>query len=406
MKIKIKIHKRIFNTRYYELLTKQLKDITILYGGAASGKSYAIAQYYLIQLLKGNRNLLVIRKVGNTLRDSVYALFISIINNMGLNQEFEVNKTEMRITCKNGYQIIMKGLDDPEKIKSITVNKGNLTDCWIEEATELTETDFNQLQLRLRGGKVSKKYMLTFNPISNLHWIKRRFFDKKNENVEIIKTTYKDNSFLTVDDIKRIEDLKTVDYQYYRIYALGEWGVIGNLVYTNWEVKEIERSFDNYYFGVDFGWNDPAVCLKCAIREKTIYILDEIYVTETPNKDFAEMIKKIANREPLFCDSAEPKSINELRSCGINAISVKKGADSIEYGIRWLKGYKIVVDSKCTNTISELQSYKYREDKTGQVISENPLDKNNHAMDALRYAFNDIMNLKTEIRINKRLPGI
>ena len=166
------------------------------------------------------------------------------------------------------------------------------------------------------------------------------------------------------------------------------------------------QDFDNYYYGVDFGWKDPAVCLKCSIKEKTIYILDEIYVTETSNEDFAKMIKQLTDKGVVFCDSAEPKSINELRKYGINAQSVKKGADSIEYGIRWIKGHKIIVNSKCKNTIAELQTYKYRENKQGEVISEKPLDKNNHAMDALRYAFNDIMNYKSKIKINKRLPGI
>lgn len=379
-----------------------LKDIEhpllILYGGSASGKSYYIAQRIITRIIQptNTRNFLIIRKVQKTIKDSVFALIKNIISTMGLTDYFEINKTDYTLTTKSGYKILCKGLDDPEKIKSITVEKGLITNIWIEEATELNETDFNQLQLRLRGETQERKQVImTFNPISNLHWIKKRFFDRQDPDVYIYKTTYKDNSFLSEDDRKNIEKLKEVDRVYYSVYALGEWGVLGNVVYNNWSIDnldEIRDQFNTYYYGLDFGFtNDPTAFLKVAFKDNTIYILDEHYQKQLTNDKIADMLKEKGVETYIYCDSAEPKSIRELQNYGIQALPVKKGKDSVMHGIQWIRQQKIVIDRRCQSFINEIQSYKYREDKDGNVLNQ-PVDSNNHLLDALRYSLESYMS--------------
>ena len=395
MNLNIDISKRIFNNVYYPYLNYYNKRLLILFGGSSSGKSKFVAQRTIYQLLKGGRNFLCIRKVGNTIKNSIFAELTKVIGEWNLKQYFKINNTDFTITAPNDYQIICRGLDDAEKIKSITVKKGIITDIWVEEATELIEEDYMQLYLRLRGkSDVKKQIVFTFNPISNLHWIKTKLFDLKDDNTDILKTTYLDNRFLTEEDKKRIQDLKNRDLIYYNIYALGEWGVLGNLIFNNWQVQdltELKDKFNHYYYGLDFGFtNDPTAIVKVALKDDRIYILDEIYQKGLENNQIAKLLQEFSGGSYVYCDSSEPKSIKELRNYNINALAVSKGKDSIMHGIQWLRQYKIIVNSCCKNVINELQCYKYREDKDGNVLNE-PVDMFNHCLDALRYATESLM---------------
>jgi len=381
----------------FKSLKESTKRLNIVYGGAGSGKSYYLAQMIILKLIETQRNFLVIRKVGNTLRDSVWSLFLSVISDNNLSQIFQVNKSEFTITNKiEGNQIICKGLDDPEKIKSITVKKGQLTDIWIEEATELNEDDLMQLNLRLRGeNEYQKQIWLSFNPISNLHWIKKKYFDNPDNNTLILKTTYKDNAFLDEDYKRELESLKYKDKVYYDIYVLGNWGVIGNLVFNNWEVKDLDdirEQFNSYYNGLDFGFtNDPTAIVKLARKDWNIYILEEHYEKGLDNNQIAKVFKDKFEGY-VYCDSAEPKSIRELKQYNIAAKATIKGKDSVKHGIQWIRQHKIIIDKRCTNFINEISTYKYREDKDGNVLNE-PLDMNNHLMDAMRYALENLMRM-------------
>jgi phage terminase large subunit len=383
----------------------QLKDIQhkilICYGGAGSGKSYYIAQRIVSRIIRpdNKRNWLIIRKVGATLRDSTFALLCQVIYDNDLHTLFKINKSEFTITCYNGYKIIMKGLDNPEKIKSITVTHGTLTDIWIEEATELLEEDINQLLLRLRGGDASikKQVILTFNPISQLHWIKSKYFDREDDDVFILKSTYLDNAFLNEDDIKEIEKFKITNPMYYEVYGLGNWGVIGNIVFSNWKVEKIDESiFDTFYNGIDFGFtNDPTCILHMAYKNGKIYIIDEFYRKEMSNSDIAKITKVMCKKQYVYCDSAEPKSIRELRVLGINALPVKKGKDSIHHGIEWIKQQQIIINPSCEWFIKEIQAYNYKKAKIDgheRYLSE-PIDINNHAMDAMRYGLEQLTRM-------------
>jgi phage terminase large subunit len=341
---------------------------------------------------------LAVRKTGKSIRNSVFRLICDIISEYNLFAYFNINKTEMAITCFNGSTLITSGLDDVEKLKSIA----NINRIWIEEASEISETDLNQLDLRMRGqSKLGYQMTLTFNPISELHWLKKSFFDLGRPDSFVLKTTYKDNKFLDESYIKTLIELEKQDYQYYRIYALGEWGSLGNLVYSNWEKQDLSKlipSFDNIFNGLDFGFSqDPTAFVRCHLdnKHKTVYIFDEYYEKEVFTDDLADYLKKILQGDMVTCDSSEPRSIADLKRHGIREYGAKKGQGSIEHGIKWLQGHKIIVHKDCINTIKELSSYKWKEDKDGNVLPK-PVDMNNHILDALRYGLENEMKNKTK----------
>lgn len=241
--ININISKKVFNRSFLQYLDND-KRYLIFYGGAGSGKSFFVVERYIYKLLKSPKfNLLVVRATGKSNRDSTFALFKQIISKWKLNQYFKINESDLRIKCLiNGNEIIFSGLDDVEKLKSITFSKGELTDVWIEEASEILESDFNQLDVRLRGKGTKKQIVISFNPIDINHWLKKRFFDRKNENVEISHSTYKNNDFLDDDYKKLLESYKDTDPYYYDVYCLGKWGVLGKTVF---DARAIQNRLDN-----------------------------------------------------------------------------------------------------------------------------------------------------------------
>lgn len=241
--ININISKKVFNKSFLQYLDND-KRYLIFYGGAGSGKSFFVVERYIYKLLKSPKfNLLVVRATGKSNRDSTFALFKQIISKWKLNKYFKINESDLRIKCLlNGNEIIFSGLDDVEKLKSVTFSKGELTDVWIEEASEILESDFNQLDVRLRGKGTKKQIVISFNPIDINHWLKKRFFDVQNDNVEISHSTYKNNDFLD-DDYKRLlESYKETDPYYYDVYCLGKWGVLGKTVF---DARAIQNRLDN-----------------------------------------------------------------------------------------------------------------------------------------------------------------
>lgn len=230
--MKISISKNLFNKTYLPLLFCD-KRYLLLYGGAGSGKSVFAVQRFVYRLLTQPLcNLLVVRAVAATNRDSTYALFQQVVHNWNMEALFKSSVSDMRLVCKaTGNSVIFKGLDDVEKLKSVTFSKGELTEVWVEEASEIEEADFNQLDIRLRGKNISGQIVLTFNPISAMHWLKKRFFDRKEPKALAVKTTYKDNRFLTEDYRHLLEAFQHSDPYYYSVYCLGEWGVLGKTVF-------------------------------------------------------------------------------------------------------------------------------------------------------------------------------
>lgn len=389
----------------YKKANKTKARYRILYGGAGSGKSHFTAQETLLNMLSSSHySYLVVRKTSKSIRNSVFRLLAQMINDANLEQYFKINKTEMTITCATGSSLITSGLDDVEKLKSVA----NINRIWIEEASEVSESDFNQLDLRLRGqSKVGYQMTATFNPISETHWLKRSFFDIGRPDSFVLKTTYKDNKFLDDKYIGTLLELEKQDYQYFRIYALGEWGSVGNIIYSNWEkqdLSDMKYVFDNTFNGLDFGFADDAtafVRVHLDNKRKTIYIIDEFALRGLFIDDIAKELNERIGTEYITCDSSEPRSIADLKRNNIKALPAKKGPGSIEHGIKWLQGHKIVVDESCTETIKELSTYKYKEDKDGNVIAK-PVDANNHLLDALRYALeSEMLQNKPTVKLFK-----
>lgn len=321
------------------------------------------------------------------------------INNFKLGEYFNINKSDLVITCKlNNKQILFCGLDDPEKIKSITPIDGVITDIWVEEATECDYKVVKQLYERLRGPSKAKiRLILSFNPILKEHWIYKEYFsiweDNKQyvekEDVSILKTTYKDNKFLTPDDIAALENES--DPYYYEVYTLGNWGVLGVIIFKNWRVEDfsnIEKTFNNYRNGLDWGFgSDPFAFIRAHYDKtrKRLYLCDEIYATELENAESAKLVKEKVNNEIVTCDSAKPKSIKDFKNNKVRAMAAKKGPGSIEYGIKFLQSLEIIIHPRCQNARNEFSTYKWKEDKMGNVLPI-PVDKDNHIIDALRYA--------------------
>lgn len=379
------------------------KRYIVMKGSAGSGKSVDTAINYILRLMQDKgRNLVCIRKSDITNRDSTYAELTGAIYRMfGTNAErvWDIKQSPLQITCKaNGNKIIFRGVNDEkqrEKLKSITFQKGKLTDVWIEEATEITQADFEIIDDRLRGELPEGQFYqirMTFNPVNKNHWIKKVFFDIPDANVMTHHSTYLGNAFIDDAYRARMERRKIVDPEGYRIYGLGEWGEIGGLILQNWEVKEISQNpadYDDYAMGQDFGFNHANALLPLGYKDGDIYITKELYEFE---KDTSELIAiaasmDIPKNKEMWCDSAEPDRIKMWRKAGYRATGVDKGgsAGSVKAQIDWLKQRRIYVHPSCTNTIKELQQWKWKlDDRTGEYLDE-PVPFQDDAMAALRY---------------------
>jgi phage terminase large subunit len=395
----------VINAAYIPYL-HDLTRMQIYYGGASSGKSVFLAQRDVLDVLNGGRNFLICRQVGRTLRGSVVQEINKVISRWGLNSLFDINKTDGTITCKNGYQIIFAGLDDVEKLKSLTPARGVFTDVRVEEATEVSFDSIKQLLKRQRGGdpETPKRLILSFNPILRTHWIFQEYFSGigwvdeqkayRDPGLSILKTTYQDNRFLTADDIKDLEG--ETDSYYYHVYTLGNWGILGHVIFTNWRVEDLadrQQEWTNRRNGLDFGFSSDPAALAVSHYDKmrkTIYIYDELYETDLTNDILAERVKEKAGSDLVTCDSAEPKSITELRRAGVNARPAQKGKDSVNFGIQWLQQREVVIAKNCVNAQMEFSFYHWKTDAGGNALRI-PVDKNNHLIDATRYAYEDDM---------------
>ena len=377
----------------------------IFFGGASSGKSCFLATRLALDTLTG-RNTLIVRAVARTLKTSCFNEVQKAVSRLNLTACFRINRTEMTITAKNnGAQMIFCGLDDVEKIKSITPQNGPLTDVWIEEATEIAYNDFKQLDKRLRGQtRHVKRMTLSFNPIHKTHWLYREFFtgfdESKNAlttpDISILKTTYRDNTFLTEDDIRALENER--DPYFRAVYTLGQWGVLGESIFTNWRTEDLShlQSSEKCRFGLDFGFSsDPCACVKCLYDSagRRVYVLSELYEKGLTNDVLAQRLLAFAPHNLITCDSAEPKSIADLKRHGVFALPAKKGPDSLMHGIQWLRAQEIIVDTRCTNMVRELTLYQWKRDRDGNAIRE-PQDRDNHLIDALRYALEGDMTAR------------
>lgn len=377
----------------------------VVKGGRGSKKSTTTALWIIYNMMKYPlANTLVIRRVFNTHKDSTYTQLKWASNVLKVSHLWKFSKSPLEATyIPTNQKILFRGLDDPMSITSITVEHGHLCWCWFEEAFQvMNEDDFNKVDMSIRG-ELPKGYFkqitLSFNPWSEKHWLKKRFFDVKDEDVLAITTNYTCNEFLGEDDKKLFEKMKINNSRRYNIEGLGNWGIAEGLVYSNFEeldfdVEEIKKRKNiKSAFGLDFGYtNDPSAlfCGFIDIPSKSIYVFDEMYKKGLSNEKIAENIHQMGYaKEKIVADSAEKKSIDRLYELGLYRIkAAQKGKDSINAGIDYIQDFQIIIHPRCVNFLTEISNYTWQEDKSGKKINK-PIDDFNHLMDSMRYALED-----------------
>lgn len=418
-KVKLNFNKpsNVFNRNIFEILTNYDNFTEVHYGGGSSGKSHGVIQKVVLKALKDwkyPRRILWLRKVQSTIKDSLFEDVKDCLINFGIWEMCLWNKTDNKVELPNGAVFLFKGLDNPEKIKSI---KG-ISDIVMEEASEFTLNDYTQLTLRLRERKhINKQIFLMFNPVSKLNWVYKYFFEhgEPMKNVMIRQTSYRDNKFLDEMTRQNLELLANRNPAYYKIYALGEFATLDKLVFPNYEKRLINKDELRHlpsYFGLDFGYvNDPSAFIhsKIDVKNKKLYIIEEYVKKGMLNNEIANVIKQLGySKEIITADSAEQKSIAEISNHDITRIrSAMKGKDSIISGIQYLNQFDIVIDERCFKTIEELDNYTWKKDKnTGEYYNE-PVDTYNHCIDALRYSVEMLMiNNKKQKKTAKDLRRI
>lgn len=342
-------------------------------------------------------NTLVVRKTYRTLKDSCFTELKWAIHRLQVDAWWEIKESPLEMTYKpTGQKIYFRGLDDPLKITSITTEVGVLSWMWLEEAYEITsESDFDTLYESMLGDcpeGLFKQVTLTFNPWNQSSWLKKRFFDMPDEDTLAITTNYLCNEWLSSEDKKVFEKMAKNNPRRYQVAGLGEWGVTDGLIYENWHEKEFSLDDVRSYtvaVGLDFGYvQDPSALFVGFVDTKgrKLYVWDEFYEKGMSNKAIAEKIKTIGySKERIIADSAEPKSIDELKGFGLRVFPARKGKDSIMNGVQFIQDFEIIVHPRCVNFITEISNYTWDTDKLGNKINK-PIDDFNHLMDAMRYA--------------------
>lgn len=376
----------------------------VVKGSRASKKSSTQSLRVIYEIVSNPViNWLVVRKTERTLRDSCFAQLKWAMRRLHVEKYFRCSVSPLEITyIPTGQKILFRGLDDPLKVTSITVDSGCLCRLWIEEAYEITkEDDFNRLDESIRGQLPEGMYhqvVLTFNPWSDRHWLKKRFFDTPSSNVLAMTTNYRCNEFLSQSDLLLFEEMKK-NPRRYAVAGEGDWGVVDGLVYENWKERVFDtseitrRATVKSAFGLDFGYtNDPSafVCLLVDETAREIYVFDEMYQKGMSNDDIGEeLLRRGYSKERIRADSAEPKSIAYLRKKYLRRIrAAKKGPDSIMAGVTLIQDYTIIIHPSCVNFITEISNYTWATDKFDNKINK-PVDDFNHLMDAMRYAMED-----------------
>jgi phage terminase large subunit len=437
-----KISKDSFNKAFLPYLQSNART-EIFYGGGGSGKSYFLAQRDLLEIMgKKNNNILIMRKVAASNHNSTFADFKNVLNNWDTDfrKQDELNKRSIRplssffkinnskgderiIFSPTGNEILFGGCKDEnelEKIKGIRATNGPITKIRCEEFTEFTERDYYQLStVRMRGETSERKrFTGSMNPILATHWIKKRFFDsdvenrlvfehentnidsiKNNPNLVILKTTHQDNKFYGEEERKELLKFKDIDKYYYDVYVLGNWGVLGNIVFNNYDIEhdfdDNEHTLDNIFIGMDYGYEHASAIIVGGYKDNEIYIFKEVYGKHWTNDDLLENAKNeigdLLHECLITADSAEPDRIEEWSRLGFNIIGADKGPGSVRYGIDYLCAIpKIHIHkTNCPNLSREIQTYKRREDKDGNAIDDF-VKINDDTIAALRYGTESI----------------
>lgn len=390
-------------------------------GSRASKKSKTTALWFASWLNKKGyegANLIVFRKTYRTIKDSCFTDLKWALDRLGLTHEWNITLSPLEMTRKStGQKILFRGLDDPLKVTSTTVGTGSLCWAWLEEAYEvMKEEDFDILDESIRGecpAPLFKQWTITFNPWNEHHWLKKRFFDNPDEDTLALTTNYLCNEWLDAADIRVFDEMRKRNPRRYAVAGLGGWGIVDGLIYENW--KEQSFSVDQIRrkpgiesaFGMDFGYTQDPSTLFCGLldqAEKRLYVFDEMYERGLSNRRIADRVTAMGYaKERITADSAEPKSIDELKGLGLHVKGAAKGKDSIKNGIQWIQDLEIIIHPRCVNFLTEISNYTWDTDKFGAKINA-PIDDFNHLMDAMRYALEKFIS-KDRPKLNRSFTG-
>lgn len=375
----------INTTITFDNLISSRNRVTHHIGGTRSGKTYAILQYLIVQGLQSKNDITIVRKTVPSLKRSVIKDFKDIMVGLGIWDTESYNISDRIYTFHNGSTISFLNTDDPEKLRGV---KSNI--LFIDEASEIDEESYFQLSIRCEG-----QIILAFNPtVSPYHWLRQM------DDCERFVTTYKDNPYLPEQMVKEIEGLEHKNPKYWKIYGLGEYAANDKAIFSNFQIVDSFPIEELVGFGLDFGFsNDPTALVAVHKKGDMIYVRELMYDRGLVTNDIINKLKSlnIGRETEIWADSSEPRLIEEIYRSGFNIKPVKKGPDSINFGISVLQNFGICVDKKSTNLINELYSYEYITDKYGYVTNK-PQDFNNHAIDALRYLAMSRLSIKQQNR--------
>ena len=395
--MQLNIHARTFSAKFLPLLNDYSHRWEIYKGSAGSGKSHFITQKIIIKALRERRRVMICRRYGTTMRNSVFKLFKDVIESFKITHLTRIKESDMSITLPNGSEIIFVGLDNEEKLLSIA----GITDVFIEEVYEVPKEIVDQLNLRMRGKAPNQQIYMAFNPISAKHWL----YDfcegsTRPESSIYSQSTFRDNPFLPDEYVKALEDMYRTNPNKARVFCDGNWGAdVEGLVYKNhilsdFDINELIKQGLEVRVGIDWGFVDPTTVVVSLFDKpkKEIYIIGEFYKRGATLEEIKDGIVQLGiSKQKMYCDGAEPDKVDYLRRNGFNAVSAKKGAGSVKAGISFLQDMKIICHESCVNVAAELENYVYLKDKkTGQYIEDSYDHDFSHTMDALRYSYSDL----------------
>ena len=395
--MQLNIHARTFSAKFLPLLNDYSHRWEIYKGSAGSGKSHFITQKIIIKALREKRRVMICRRYGTTMRNSVFKLFKDVIESFKITHLTRIKESDMSITLPNGSEIIFVGLDNEEKLLSIA----GITDIFIEEVYEVPKEIVDQLNLRMRGKAPNQQIYMAFNPISAKHWL----YDfcegsTRPESSIYSQSTFRDNPFLPDEYVKALEDMYRTNPNKARVFCDGNWGadveglVYKNHVISNFDINELIKQGLEVRVGIDWGFVDPTTVVVSLFDKpkKEIYIIGEFYKRGATLEEIKDGIIQLGiSKQKMYCDGAEPDKVDYLRRNGFNAVSAKKGAGSVKAGISFLQDMKIICHESCVNVAAELENYVYLKDKkTGQYIEDSYDHDFSHTMDALRYSYSDL----------------
>ena len=395
--MQLNIHARTFGAKFLPLLNDYSHRWEIYKGSAGSGKSHFITQKIIIKALREKRRVMICRRYGTTMRNSVFKLFKDVLESFKITHLTRIKESDMSITLPNGSEIIFVGLDNEEKLLSIA----GITDVFIEEVYEVPKEIVDQLNLRMRGKAPNQQIYMAFNPISAKHWL----YDfcegaTRPESSIYSQSTFRDNPFLPDEYVKALEDMYRTNPNKARVFCDGNWGAdVEGLVYKNhilsdFDINELIKQGLEVRVGIDWGFVDPTTVVVSLFDKpkKEIYIIGEFYKRGATLEEIKDGIIQLGiSKQKMYCDGAEPDKVDYLRRNGFNAVSAKKGAGSVKAGISFLQDMKIICHESCVNVAAELENYVYLKDKkTGQYIEDSYDHDFSHTMDALRYSYSDL----------------